>query len=177
MSSFRSLWIRWKMLRLPWRKRFLIGTDLSGNTFWEFKDALNHNRWRRIVKTSRKTHYSDVQISPQWHQWLRATRADPPSLQEQTADLERLAQMKTNARLADERWAAKAKYIEPSKPSRTPQLSDGPRPNAASSHTPVDKKSQTTTDSESSGKPSPETGSNPGQNWKPEAWVPTSSKR
>lgn len=39
------------------------GADLSGNTFWEFKDHMNANRLRRIVQYSRKTYYSDVKIS------------------------------------------------------------------------------------------------------------------
>lgn len=59
----KSIWLSWKSLRLPWRKQFLVGSDLAGNTFWEFKDALNANRFRRIVKYSRKTDYADVKIS------------------------------------------------------------------------------------------------------------------
>ena len=39
------------------------GQDLSGNTFWEFRDALNSNRNRRIVKYSPKTHYGDVKLT------------------------------------------------------------------------------------------------------------------
>lgn len=57
------LWFKWKALRLPWRKTFLVGFDLSGNTFWEFKDAINTERMRRIVQYSSKTHYADVKIS------------------------------------------------------------------------------------------------------------------
>lgn len=47
------------------RKRALtlIGADLAGNTFWEFKDALNANRLRRIVQYSHQAHYADVKIS------------------------------------------------------------------------------------------------------------------
>jgi hypothetical protein len=62
-GQLKQLWCRWKALRLPWRKRFLVGADLSGNTFWEFKDALNSNRFRRIVQYRRRTHYGDVEIS------------------------------------------------------------------------------------------------------------------
>lgn len=39
------------------------GQDLSGNTFWEFRDALNANRNRRIVKYNPKAHYGDVKIT------------------------------------------------------------------------------------------------------------------
>jgi hypothetical protein len=41
----------------------LLGHDLAGNTFWEFKDVVNANRYRRIVKFDPKTHYGDVQVS------------------------------------------------------------------------------------------------------------------
>lgn len=39
------------------------GQDLQGNTFWEFRDALNANRLRRIVKYNSKAHLGDVNIS------------------------------------------------------------------------------------------------------------------
>jgi NADH dehydrogenase [ubiquinone] 1 alpha subcomplex assembly factor 2 len=198
MGAARDLWIKWKMLRLPWRKRFLIGTsldssynpililtrpagqDLHGNTYWEFKDAINHTRWRRIVQASRKTHHSDVQISPQWHQWLRQTRADPPSIQEQTADLQRIAQMKQNARLADERWAAKAKYIEKPKPTSTvnPEVERAAAEQAPAPHQPPpSEKTKSAVETEDPWKKASESGSNPGATWTPEAWVPGTVKR
>lgn len=59
----KQLWFRWKTLRLPWRRQFLVGSDLAGNQFWEFKDALNSHRFRRIVKYSNDIHYADVKIS------------------------------------------------------------------------------------------------------------------
>lgn len=88
MSPINSLWFKWKSLRLPWRKMFLVGKlsfttssqlqvvaivllvsdessgqDLSGNTFWEFKDAVNANRLRRIVRYNPRSHYADVKIT------------------------------------------------------------------------------------------------------------------
>lgn len=39
------------------------GSDLAGNTYWEFKETLNATRFRRIVKFDPKTHYADVQVS------------------------------------------------------------------------------------------------------------------
>ena len=195
MGTARDLWIRWKMLRLPWRKRFLVGMyqdafsrkrntvlthtagqDLHGNTFWEFKDAINHNRWRRIVQGHRKTHHSDVKISPQWHQWLRRTRADPPSIQEQIADVQRIEQMKHNARLADERWAAKAKYI--AKPEPTPTVTAPPMNGVAQARPPPsEQKTKNTAEMEDPWAKASETGSNPGATWSPEAWVPGAAKR
>jgi hypothetical protein len=96
MSPINSLWFKWKSLKLPWRKSFLVGmyslrlqplltnssqvtgltgssfgiskgTDLAGNTFWEFRDALKAGRMRRIVKSNPKTHYADVKVSRKKH--------------------------------------------------------------------------------------------------------------
>ncbi|KAM3069632.1 hypothetical protein ACMFMG_010350 [Clarireedia jacksonii] len=68
---------------------------------------------RRIVKSPSSVSYADVSISPQWHQWLRYTRADAPSLQELESDLQRQARLKVLARQADERWAQKQSYLDP----------------------------------------------------------------
>ena len=59
----KQLWFKWKALHLPWRRQFLAGADLAGNTFWEFRDAINAGRWRRIVKYSKQAHFADVKIS------------------------------------------------------------------------------------------------------------------
>ncbi|EEH36568.1 hypothetical protein PAAG_06986 [Paracoccidioides lutzii Pb01] len=112
MSPINSLWFKWKSLKLPWRRTFLAGSDLAGNTFWEFKDALNAKRLRRIVKFNPKTHLADVKVSPQWHQWLRHVREEPPTIQEQQNDLLRQERMKYLARLADERWASKPSFLD-----------------------------------------------------------------
>lgn len=82
-----SLWFKWKSLRLPWRNMFLVGEylcpppsalhahrsvsltrhvlgqDLAGNTFWEFKATKNADRLRRIVKFDPRTHYADVKVT------------------------------------------------------------------------------------------------------------------
>ncbi|KIW64861.1 hypothetical protein PV04_07166 [Phialophora macrospora] len=183
MGAVRDLWLRWKMLRLPWRKRFLVGQDLYGNTFWEFKDQINHGRWRRIVKGTRRatlSSLSDVQISPQWHQWLRYTRFDPPTMQEQAADVQRLAQLKTGARLADERWAAKAKYIEKPKPAAALAFAGDPRIEAENHHKHPGQAEKTMNHIDSNDNQSSkthETATNPGATWTPEAWSPGAPKR
>ncbi|KAF1733859.1 NADH-ubiquinone oxidoreductase assembly factor N7BML [Beauveria bassiana] len=117
-------WLKWKSLRLPWRKRFLVGFDLQGNTYWEFRlttrgtgeaapNGLGEvERWRRIVQYPRGTHLSSVKVGPLWHQWLRYTRRDPPSLDEQRGDVVRRARMKQLAADADARWAAKPRVME-----------------------------------------------------------------
>jgi NADH dehydrogenase [ubiquinone] 1 alpha subcomplex assembly factor 2 len=67
---------------------------------------------RRIVQYPSSTHYSEIKISPQWHQWLRHTRYDPPSLIEQSQDLIRQENLKVLAAKADERWAAKPSFLD-----------------------------------------------------------------
>ena len=91
-----------------------LGLDLQGNTFWEFRDTLSShtNRMRRIVQYPASTHYSDIKISPQWHQWLRHTRSDPPSLTEQSQDVLRQQNLKVLAAEADARWAAKPSFLD-----------------------------------------------------------------
>lgn len=67
---------------------------------------------RRIVQYPSTTQYSEVKISPQWHQWLRHTRTDPPSLTEQSQDLVRQRNLKVLAAQADARWAAKPSFLD-----------------------------------------------------------------
>ncbi|RFU34522.1 hypothetical protein B7463_g1825, partial [Scytalidium lignicola] len=113
-SAIRKAWLKWKALRLPWRKKFLVGFDLQGNTFWEFRDALSpqSQRMRRIARFPSTVPYSDVSISPQWHQWLRHTRDSPPSLSEQSSDIVRQETLKVLAAEADRRWAAKPSFLD-----------------------------------------------------------------
>ncbi|KAF2674823.1 hypothetical protein BT63DRAFT_21488 [Microthyrium microscopicum] len=120
-TAFSRLWLRWKALRLPWRKQFLCGSDLAGNTFWEFRlSGQESERLRRIVKYPREAQMSDVEVAPQWIQWLRHTRRDPPSIQEQQMDVVRQERMKVLAAEADAKWAAKDSYLEMPAQAPTP---------------------------------------------------------
>ncbi|KAK4143665.1 NADH-ubiquinone oxidoreductase assembly factor N7BML [Dichotomopilus funicola] len=132
LNPLTRAWRQWKSLRLPWRRQFLAGQDLSGNTYWEFLDrgaplppsssspssppspgTTPNIRWRRIVRyPSNKPHHDSVTVPPAWHQWLRHTRADPPSLDEQRAEVVRQARMKVLAAEADARWEAKPRVME-----------------------------------------------------------------
>jgi len=67
---------------------------------------------RRIVQYPITAQYSDVNIPPQWHQWLRHTRVDAPSLTEQSQDLVRQRNLKVLAAAADARWAAKPSFSD-----------------------------------------------------------------
>ncbi|OJJ49260.1 hypothetical protein ASPZODRAFT_61205 [Penicilliopsis zonata CBS 506.65] len=189
MSPVNSLWFKWKSLRLPWRKSFLVGSDLAGNTFWEFKDALNSHRFRRIVKFDPKTHYGDVKVSPQWHQWLRYVRRDPPSIEEQQQDVLRQIQLKELARLADERWASKPSFLDkPQTPQPTlaTRASDDTssqlqkqRPEEEASIAknladgPVNAKGKKSVDKD----PWAARQGGPSEKWQPEAWVPTTGRK
>ncbi|ROW17658.1 hypothetical protein VPNG_00602 [Cytospora leucostoma] len=133
ISPLLRTWYKWKALRLPWRKRFLIGLDLDGNTYWEFRDLRGDPndpavRWRRIVEYPRNTHYGEVKVPPQWHQWLRYTRQQPPSIQEQHAEVRRQHQIKYLAAEADARWEAKPRLTDaPAQAPRPPVAALGGR--------------------------------------------------
>lgn len=84
---------------VPFRKRFFVGYDLLGNTYWEFKLQSSDSKLRRKMQPGKRQafilDYFD-QIPVQWHQWLRYTRPDPPSLQELILDQHRLLTLKQN---------------------------------------------------------------------------------
>lgn len=102
---------------------------------------------------------SDAAVTPQWHQWLRHTRPEPPSIQEQAADISRQSQLKHNAALADARWAAKAKYIEKPKPQpQSDQFGSTERDEVAKPDT-------------------HKMAVNPGSDYQPEGWIPGANKR
>ncbi|KAK8197387.1 hypothetical protein HDK77DRAFT_433393 [Phyllosticta capitalensis] len=201
-GQIKQWWYKWKALELPWRKKVLRGFDLAGNTFWEFKNVHNAQRWRRIVKYTGKTHYSEVKVPPVWMQWLRHARADPPSLPEQQMEQARQLRMKQLAAEADARWAAKPSALDP--PSRDQPvmvlqphdpmaqkqqeekqvLESREAESVATSQEPPGEQVQTQR-RERRGKeklkkakePSPWDGLKPAQEWEPEAWTPKLARR
>lgn len=219
-SPLKQAWYKWKSLRLPWRKQWLVGADLSGNTFWEFKDALNANRLRRIVRYTRKIHYADVKISrtrphchshnlvqkhswadgiwiAQWHQWLRHTRDEAPSIQEQQYDVSRQAMMKRLAAEADERWKSIPSYLDaPSKQQPQPAIGVEDPGGYAQPTEPVEKQGvRSTVESEAvdegtakertrekkKPKENPwahlQPKGTPGESWQPQEWSPGVAQR
>ncbi|KAF2859195.1 hypothetical protein K470DRAFT_219661 [Piedraia hortae CBS 480.64] len=176
-SPVRSLWYRWKALRLPWRKRFFVGLDLDGNTFWEFKDTISSQRLRRIVKHKNAAYFSDIQVSPQWMQWLRHARKEAPTIAEQQHEISRQATMKMLAERADERWKALPSYLDsPEKlqPQPTTSLQDSqapiPTPDETRAKSP---KFNSTKKGDTSHHPK----GNPGDSWQPEIWTPDAAPR
>ncbi|KAF2758440.1 hypothetical protein EJ05DRAFT_485569 [Pseudovirgaria hyperparasitica] len=200
-GALRQLWYKWKKIKLPWRRQTLVGFDLAGNTFWEFRDVLRSGRMRRIAKYPSTAYHSDVKVTPQWMQWLRHTREDPPSLEEQQQDVVRQIQMRQLAQLADERWAAKPSALDRPDTQQMPELqSSSPADYGVQTESDsiegVTSSARTTEDGtrsrngnnvdESSikgpakGKESPwntPQTSNPGDDFQPQAWTPGSAQR
>lgn len=124
----------------------------------------------------------------QWHQWLRHVRQHPPSLEEQRQDLVRQAQIKQLARLADERWASKASYLdkpktqEPIPPTQANEAGlNPPSVNAAPAQAPASPNAVPTTPpaepkTEKENPWAKANSANPGEEWQPEAWSPTSKR-
>ncbi|KAK3485607.1 hypothetical protein B0T13DRAFT_454148 [Neurospora crassa] len=113
ISPLKRAWYKWKAIKFPWRNKLLVGLDLAGNAYYQFRPTRSTIRWRRIVQYpgGRSTHFSDVAVPPSWHQWLRYTREDPPTIEEQEAEVARQQRIKVLAKMADEKWEAKARYI------------------------------------------------------------------
>lgn len=166
---------------------------MYGNTFWEFKDTLNVDpgRMRRIVKYPRSTHYSEVKVSPLWHQWLRHTREQAPSLQEQTRDVVRQERMKVLSAEADARWEAKPRVTD------APGKETGqPKPALNTARTQPNAPEETDVNQEravrdragaqepdavarktKAGQDPWQKARGPSEGWQPEAWTPPAGKK
>lgn len=120
-SLSSRVWTAYLSLRLPWRRRWLAGTDLSRNRYFYFRPTLSSTAPpRRIMQpfagSGRRTGslggYADVRVPVQWHQWLRYTREEPPSLGELREDVVRQERMRILAREADRRWEMEKRRLE-----------------------------------------------------------------
>ncbi|VVT56712.1 uncharacterized protein SAPINGB_P005228 [Magnusiomyces paraingens] len=106
VPRFTQLYHQWRALRnVPFRKKFFIGYDLDGNTYWEFFNPNNPLRPRRIVdyRETRKN-WVDYKMPPQWMQWLRFARPTYPTLEELAADKQRQELLKYRVMEAEQRW-------------------------------------------------------------------------
>lgn len=102
------VWHQWKSLKnIPFRRKWFIGYDLDGNSYWELIDHNNPFRLRRKVEMKNKhAHIGDFKPLPQWMQWLRHTRANAPTMEELLADQRRQARIRLLAQEAEQRWAS-----------------------------------------------------------------------
>jgi NADH dehydrogenase [ubiquinone] 1 alpha subcomplex assembly factor 2 len=148
------------------------GQDLHGNTFWEFRDSLSaqQQRMRRIVQYRSLAFHSDVEVSPQWHQWLRHTRRHPPSLDEQARDVARQQELKVLAAQADARWVAKRSVLDasPAASASAPALGEGRGKQGAEEGT--EERPGGTEDRQD---PWKQARRNPGEDWQPQPWAGT----
>lgn len=158
-------------------------------------------RWRRIVQYPRDTHYGEVKVPPQWHQWLRHTREAPPSIPEQHAEVRRQQQMRLLAAEADARWAAKPSLLDQGSPGQAgagqplPALGSraarggggqeevpegGTRRDAVASGADQQQQQQQASAARDAEKKDPWAQSRrggPSEGWQPQAWSPPASKR
>ncbi|XDG01424.1 hypothetical protein ABKA04_001039 [Annulohypoxylon sp. FPYF3050] len=191
IGPIRKAWYQWKSIRFPWRKRYLVGLDLQGNTYWEFRltrgdPSQQDSRFRRIVQYPRSTHYSEIKVSPQWHQWLRYQRREAPTLDEQAQDLVRREQMKVLAAQADARWEAKPSYLDaPGAPGKekgqpVPPFDTGknqPQEQAARQASARSEQGKKTEQEKDDPWKKAARSTGPGETWQPEAWNPTSTRK
>lgn len=100
---------------IPFRRKFFVGYDLHGNTYWEFTIDGNMQRLRRKLEPFEeklfKADYFET-VPPQWLQWLRRTRYDAPTLQELTNDQIRQQRIKILAQQADRKWYMEKERLE-----------------------------------------------------------------
>ncbi|RHZ76451.1 hypothetical protein Glove_197g79 [Diversispora epigaea] len=119
-SRISHLLTLWKQARLPWRSRVFVGTDLSGNEYYESVTALN-GRTRRIVEMKEKKLLSDYEedaLPVQWQSWLRHTRYDPPTIDEIKLANKRRETIIQKAKAFDKEWEERKKASSsPSSPT------------------------------------------------------------
>ncbi|CAI4219173.1 unnamed protein product [Parascedosporium putredinis] len=190
ISPIRQAWYKWKSLHFPWRRRVLVGFDLKGYTYWEFRIAGSNpnSRWRRIV------HYPAPSTTPR----SRSPRMAPH------AELARQARIKALASQADARWAAKPKLaakpaaqavpnIEASRAAKPEEDAIGAKPGTvAGAGSPQEQQSQQSQPPQDNKTPAQDEpvvdkadpwaaararAKGPSENWQPDTWAPSKAKR
>ncbi|KAK6888487.1 NADH-ubiquinone oxidoreductase assembly factor N7BML [Candida tropicalis] len=105
---WKRLLHKWQARRdIPFRRKFFVGYDLYGNTYWEFTIDGNMQRLRRKLEPFQREIFEVDYFStipPQWLQWLRRTRNEIPTLDELIHDQLRQQRLKILAKQADEKW-------------------------------------------------------------------------
>ncbi|KAJ3103416.1 hypothetical protein HDU97_010162 [Phlyctochytrium planicorne] len=83
----RGLINRWKTINLPWKSHKFVGYDLSGNMYFEgppIRAGTTLPR-RTIDFADGRTSvwsYTTSDVPVQWSAWLRHTRPDPPTIEQ-----------------------------------------------------------------------------------------------
>ncbi|GMG27023.1 unnamed protein product [Ambrosiozyma monospora] len=99
---WKQIYYKWRSIRsVPFRKWFFMGYDLKGNTYWEFvleKSPQTMLRPRRIYQPHHQQKfiydYFQAGVPISWAQWLRYTRATPPTIPELIKEEQRLHMVK-----------------------------------------------------------------------------------
>lgn len=103
----KQIYYKWRSLRnVPLRRKFFVGYDLDGNTYWEFSlDKTVATRPRRIFepRVAQVNIHSYFDMIPiQWAQWLRYSRKYHPSLEELAKEEIRVEQLRARAAFRDQ---------------------------------------------------------------------------
>ncbi|KAM0787820.1 hypothetical protein ACM66B_003874 [Microbotryomycetes sp. NB124-2] len=94
------------------KERFYVGSDLEGNSFYEWPSPQDPSDWRHAKRTVEYaearplSEYQFVSIPVQWSAWMRRTRKLPPTMDELRTDAAR------QARLADNVEQLRLAYVE-----------------------------------------------------------------
>ncbi|CAK9441686.1 uncharacterized protein LODBEIA_P55540 [Lodderomyces beijingensis] len=102
---------------IPGRRKFFVGYDLHGNTYWEFaiEKITPATKLRRKMEPW-KPQLFEVDyfktVPPQWLQWLRRTRDHVPTLAELIEDERRRERMKVLSLVADDKWRSEKARLE-----------------------------------------------------------------
>ncbi|KAA8565888.1 hypothetical protein EYC84_009700 [Monilinia fructicola] len=122
LSPIRKAWYKWKALRLPWRKRFFVWPRPPK----QYLLGIPRRHQHRPHATHRpSTIYHPIlrrENKSAMAQWLRHTRVEAPTIEELVGDVARQERLKILARQADERWNAKASFLD------TPKMAQQPLP-------------------------------------------------
>ncbi|KAI5811757.1 hypothetical protein DFH27DRAFT_649057 [Peziza echinospora] len=94
-------------------KKTFIGHDLRGNSYWELHTRHLPTRPRRLVEYAEQQRdlggYSVE--DPAWHQWLRCTREEAPTIQELLGEVGRREELKVRVGRIDERERARREEL------------------------------------------------------------------
>ncbi|CAI5759837.1 unnamed protein product [Candida verbasci] len=123
MDIIKSKYPWWKIIKfkfqarrdVPFRRKWFVGYDLYGNTYWEFTIDGNLSRLRRKTEPYKPELFQVdyfKNIPPQWLQWLRRTRERPPSLNELIEDQLRQQRLKILSQQADVKWRNEKMRLE-----------------------------------------------------------------
>lgn len=181
LSPLLRLYHKYLSLRLPWRRRWLAGTDLANNKYYYFRPTLSSTfRPRRLLQpapSSSNSHsstqigrgdggrlasFADIKIPVQWHQWLRYTREDPPSVEELVMDEQRKERMTLLAEQANRRWEEQGRIA-----------SGNNGANAAGQNLIGEGRGEKKEDAKSKEAWQRRERGAPGEGWQPEAWSPS----